>query len=158
MKNPTQEEPMTRRFTTIDSITELKLEGVLFSTGTAVVAHPIEGIGMTLASEKELIHQFDVAWVDAADGDEADPERERLRRNLGSLLKLLNDIVDEDGCSFDDNGGCQAHGYPDLGGGVQCPHQEAKEVLAAFAADPAVDLVAGGLGGAPQISAAVKAR
>jgi hypothetical protein len=128
--------PMNRRFTTIDIVTGLELEGVLFSTGTAVVAHPIEGIGMTLSSEKELIHQFDVAWVDTADGSESDPERERLRLNLGSLLKLLNDIVDRDDCSFDDNGGCQAHGYPDLGGGVQCPHQEAKEVLAALALGP----------------------
>jgi len=126
---------MNRRFTTIDIVTGLELEGILFSTGTAVVAHPIEGIGMTLASEKELIHQFNVAWVDAADGNEADPERPRP--GLTSLLKLLNDLVDRDDCWFDHNGGCQAHGYLDLSGGVQCPHQEAKEVLAALALDPA---------------------
>jgi hypothetical protein len=129
---------MTRRFTTIDIITGLELEGVLFSTGTAVVAHPIEGIGMTLASEKELIHQFDVAWVDTADGNDTDPERSR--RRLTSLLKLLNDLVaNGDDCSFDHNGGCQAHGYLNLSGGEQCPHQEAKEVLAALALDPAAE-------------------
>jgi hypothetical protein len=130
---------MNRRFTTIDIVTGLELEGVLFSTGTAVVAHPIEGIGMTLDSEKELTHQFDVAWVDAADGSEADPDRSR--QGLTSLLRLLSSLVDEDDCWFDHHGGCQAHGYLDLRGGVQCPHQEAKEVLAALALDPAAEPV-----------------
>ena len=46
------------------------------------------------------------------------------------VLDLIRDLTDEDDCSFDHHRGCQAHGYLHLEG-RKCPHQEAKELLAA---------------------------
>lgn len=46
------------------------------------------------------------------------------------VLDLIRDLTDEDDCYFDHHRGCQAHGYLNLQG-RKCPHQEAKELLAA---------------------------
>ena len=45
--------------------------------------------------------------------------------------QLLDDLLDEDDCSFDHHGGCQAHGYLSLEPGELCPQEEAKRILAA---------------------------
>jgi hypothetical protein len=50
-------------------------------------------------------------------------ERERL-------IALIEDLVDPWDCWYDHRGGCQAHGYLSLKEGEQCPHAEAKELLA----------------------------
>ncbi len=47
------------------------------------------------------------------------------------LLRLISDLLDSDDCWFDHHGGCQAHGYLSLEPGEQCPHAEAKALLAA---------------------------
>lgn len=46
-------------------------------------------------------------------------------------VELLRSLVDDDPCWFDHHGGCQAHGFLSLEPGEKCPHQEAKEILAA---------------------------
>lgn len=44
---------------------------------------------------------------------------------------LLESLVDSDGCWFDHQGGCQAHGYLGLEPGEICPQAELKALLAA---------------------------
>lgn len=56
---------------------------------------------------------------------------ERGAAILSEALDLLADLVDESECRFDHHGGCQMHGYLVLGPGEKCPHQAAKEYLAA---------------------------
>ena len=51
-------------------------------------------------------------------------------------VDLLKCLIDEDDCWFDHHGGCQAHGYLSLQPGEKCPHQEAKEYLAAHHMKP----------------------
>lgn len=48
-----------------------------------------------------------------------------------AALRIIADLVDEDNCWFDHHGGCLAHGFLSLEPGEKCPHQEAKELLAA---------------------------
>ncbi|KQQ65063.1 hypothetical protein [Microbacterium sp. Leaf320] len=48
------------------------------------------------------------------------------------VKQLIRDMTDPDDCSFDHNGGCQAHGYLSLQPGEKCPHAEAKELLASW--------------------------
>ena len=54
-----------------------------------------------------------------------------LRAGRVVLLRLVRDLLDSDDCWFDHHGGCQAHGYLSLEPGEQCPHAEAKALLAA---------------------------
>jgi hypothetical protein len=54
-----------------------------------------------------------------------------MRAERGDLLRLIRDLLDSDACWFDHHGGCQAHGYLSLEPGEQCPHAEAKAILAA---------------------------
>ena len=51
-----------------------------------------------------------------------------------SVANLIRDLTDPDDCWFDHSGGCQAHGYLDLTPEQECPHSEAKRLLAARAA------------------------
>lgn len=61
-----------------------------------------------------------------------DVTRTRWRLRAEQAEVLLRDLVDPDDCHFDHNGGCQAHGYLSLQPGEQCPHAEAKALLAAL--------------------------
>lgn len=47
------------------------------------------------------------------------------------VVQLIRDLTDPDDCWFDHGGGCQTHGYISLGPGEECPHSEAKRLLAA---------------------------
>lgn len=51
-----------------------------------------------------------------------------------SVANLIRDLTDPDDCWFDHSGGCQAHGYLALTPEQECPHSEAKRLLAARAA------------------------
>ena len=42
---------------------------------------------------------------------------------------LLESLVDDEPCSFDHHGGCQAHGYLGLQPGEMCPQAELKAIL-----------------------------
>lgn len=48
-----------------------------------------------------------------------------------SVANLIRDLTDPDDCWFDHSGGCQAHGYLALTPEQECPHSEAKRLLAA---------------------------
>lgn len=45
------------------------------------------------------------------------------------LRDLISSLVDDDECSFDHHGGCQAHGYLSLDQGEMCPMEEAKRLI-----------------------------
>jgi hypothetical protein len=49
-------------------------------------------------------------------------------------VQLIDELTDPDPCQWDHNHSCQAHGYFYLEQGVLCPQEEAKRVLASFAA------------------------
>lgn len=51
-----------------------------------------------------------------------------------NVANLIRDLIDPDDCWFDHGGGCQAHGYLSLTPDQECPHSEAKRLLAARAA------------------------
>ena len=54
-------------------------------------------------------------------------------------LDLLESLVEDEDCSFDHHGGCQAHGYLSLEQGEVCPQQQLKDLIdAATAARPSV--------------------
>jgi len=55
---------------------------------------------------------------------------ETITAQRDQLMTLVRDLADPDECWFDHHGGCQAHGYLNLGPGELCPHAEAKELLA----------------------------
>lgn len=64
--------------------------------------------------------------------DEMTPlvEDRKDRDRMGyQALELLADLVDEDPCSFDHHGGCQAHGFLALESGEICPQEQAKILL-----------------------------
>ena len=42
-------------------------------------------------------------------------------------LDILESLTDEDECSFDHHGYCQAHGWFDIE--TKCPHKRAKDLL-----------------------------
>lgn len=44
--------------------------------------------------------------------------------------RLLAELTDLDPCWFDHHGGCQAHGFLEPEPGEECPHAEAKRLLA----------------------------
>jgi len=46
---------------------------------------------------------------------------------MDELYDLIDALIDEDECSFDHHGHCQAHSY--FGEPGQCPHNKAKKVL-----------------------------
>lgn len=48
-----------------------------------------------------------------------------------SVVNLIRDLTDEGDCWFDHGGGCQEHGYLSLTPEQECPHSEAKRLLAA---------------------------
>lgn len=50
-------------------------------------------------------------------------------RSHPSLHELLAALVDDEECSFDHHGGCQAHGYLSLQPGEICPQHEAKTLV-----------------------------
>lgn len=50
-------------------------------------------------------------------------------RDHQALYDLINSLIDEDECSFDHHGGCQAHGYLSLDQGEMCPQEEAKRLI-----------------------------
>lgn len=52
------------------------------------------------------------------------------RARAEAALGLLADLTDPDDCWFDHHGGCQAHGFLSLEPGEQCPHAQAKALLA----------------------------
>lgn len=51
------------------------------------------------------------------------------KKDLQQALILIRDLVDEDDCWLDHDGGCQAHGYISLQHGQTCPQQDAKDML-----------------------------
>jgi hypothetical protein len=53
----------------------------------------------------------------------------RMSVDITIPRRLLEDLIDEDDCWFDHNGGCQAHMYLSLRPGELCPQEEAKRVL-----------------------------
>lgn len=58
--------------------------------------------------------------------------RERTAPTVDPAVRsLLAELIDEDDCSFDHHGGCQAHGYLSLEPGELCPVEEAKRIIAA---------------------------
>lgn len=64
-------------------------------------------------------------------GDAIRAELDRLSKGRTALLRLLGRFAELTACTFDNGGGCQAHGVLSLGPGEQCPHAEAKALLAA---------------------------
>mgnify|MGYP001575933990 FL=1 len=50
-------------------------------------------------------------------------------RAHSALLGLISSLVDDDECSFDHHGGCQAHGFLSLEPGEMCPNEEAKRLI-----------------------------
>jgi hypothetical protein len=46
--------------------------------------------------------------------------------------ELLESLIEDEPCSFDHHGGCQAHGYLSLAPGEMCPQEEAKRILEAI--------------------------
>lgn len=46
------------------------------------------------------------------------------------VVNLIRDMTDPNDCWFDPHGGCQEHGYISLSPGEECPHAEAKRLLA----------------------------
>jgi hypothetical protein len=60
--------------------------------------------------------------------------------NTTQLRNLIASLVDDDPCSFDHDGGCQAHGYISLASNEECPMAEAKRLLAEPEPDPVAEL------------------
>lgn len=52
----------------------------------------------------------------------------------GDAVALLASLVDPGECWFDHHGGCQAHGFLDLGPGEVCPNEAARRLVASAAA------------------------
>jgi hypothetical protein len=60
-----------------------------------------------------------------------DPEVVAFCKSHPSLMLLLECLGDEGPCSFNHNGGCQAHGYLGLEPGEVCPIEEVKQLAKA---------------------------
>ena len=50
-------------------------------------------------------------------------------KQRAELYGLIASLIDDEPCSFDHGGGCQAHGYLYLEQGDICPQQQAKNLL-----------------------------
>ncbi len=84
--------------------------------------NPTRPQGWDPTSDPEYTHALEII-VFANGGRYAQPRIEQL-------LYLLGDLVDEEGCEYDTNGGCITHSFTLLEPGELCPHQEARDVLA----------------------------
>lgn len=52
-----------------------------------------------------------------------------MTATIAAKRELLESLVDDEPCSFDHHGGCQAHGYLSLRHGELCPQYELKVLL-----------------------------
>lgn len=59
-------------------------------------------------------------------------ETEKLRAKLAAVSEIFPDLVDDDPCTHDHHGYCQAHGWLAPG---ECPHARAKRLMAPEASD-----------------------
>ncbi len=77
-----------------------------------------------------------VITVNVAELPEVEAAMQALNTDLDEALKLLDSFTpdtDDDPCSFDHHGGCQAHGFLSLRPGQICPAVQAHGMLVAHA-------------------------
>ena len=55
--------------------------------------------------------------------------RDNARAEVERLTGLVAELADPEPCSFDHNGGCQAHGFLTLRPGETCPQHDAARIL-----------------------------
>jgi len=67
-------------------------------------------------------------WCGWCDDGKMTREIKPLVAEVAELRAVLTDIVDDDACSYDHHGYCQAHGWFDTD--PACPHDRSKTILA----------------------------
>ncbi len=98
----------------------------------AVMSEARERVGITVQEQARYIEGRVAGASWARDHLAAqEPTDAAIPENFANLIR---DLIDPDDCWFDHHGGCQAHGYLDLTPEQECPHSEAKRLLAARAA------------------------
>lgn len=90
--------------------------------------YPIPAWGL---AQGELAERLAANWARVASGMVMEAIAAVPAPRDPKMLRLLGRFAELTRCTFDNGGGCQAHGYLSLEPGEQCPHAEAKALLEA---------------------------